>query len=106
MGRANSNIHQFTHYMTGKRENVAPHKEGVGQKSGPCTATFNDLLCFAPHKSKDLTLYSIFMLYFGSCCCFIGGGDQLILPTTPVSDVSESEMFLFQAVVIQMEHDT
>jgi hypothetical protein len=20
--------------------------EGVGQKSGPCTATFNDLLCF------------------------------------------------------------
>jgi hypothetical protein len=22
------------------------HVEGVGQKSGPCTATFNDLLCF------------------------------------------------------------
>jgi hypothetical protein len=23
-----------------------PFVEGVGQKSGPCTATFNDLLCF------------------------------------------------------------
>jgi hypothetical protein len=25
---------------------VCMYVEGVGQKSGPCTATFNDLLCF------------------------------------------------------------
>jgi hypothetical protein len=27
--------------------------EGVGKKSGPCTATFNDLLCF-PYKNGTL----------------------------------------------------
>jgi hypothetical protein len=27
--------------------------EGVGQKSGPCTATFNDLLCFIYDLSQN-----------------------------------------------------
>jgi hypothetical protein len=36
--------------------------EGVGQKSGPCTATFNDLLCFTQtHAQRDLiSLISVF----------------------------------------------
>jgi hypothetical protein len=53
---------------------------------------------------------------FSSCIsaavfCFVGGGDQQYLDylhdrPSPVSDVTDSEMFLFLPVVIQMGHDT
>jgi hypothetical protein len=35
--------------------------EGVGQKSGPCTATFNDLLCFRFTYTESLIPYGIKM---------------------------------------------
>jgi hypothetical protein len=34
------------------------HVEGVGQKSGPSTATFNDLLCFTSTDGRDRTVSS------------------------------------------------
>jgi hypothetical protein len=39
-------LHLFLRYLCNSCMYVCMYVEGVGQKSGPCTATINDLLCF------------------------------------------------------------
>jgi hypothetical protein len=39
------------------------YEEGVGQKSGPCTATFNDLLCLM-HRIALLVLDQPFINFY------------------------------------------
>jgi hypothetical protein len=41
--------------------------EGVGQKSGPCTATFNDLLCFRSPYSHRCKHFRSVISVFVSC---------------------------------------
>jgi hypothetical protein len=39
--------------------------EGMGQKSGPCTATFNDLLCFhLPVKTRTMIQNIIYLRHY------------------------------------------
>jgi hypothetical protein len=88
--RPNKCVHQFTGDTPGKRQNVVPH--------------FN----------KDLTPYSIFMLYFASVITLLLKEtnryyhqylDTFYDGPSPLTDVTESEMFLFLAIIIQMGHD-
>jgi hypothetical protein len=78
----NSNIHLFTDDMTGKRQNVAPH------------------------INKALTPFSVFTLlvektnqYYQQYLDFLDN------EPSPVPNVTESEMFLYLAIIIQVGHD-
>jgi hypothetical protein len=87
MGRTNNNIHPFAGDMIGKRQNVASH------------------------TNKDLAPHSIFMLYFAAVITLLVEGTNrhyrqylyfLHNGHSPVPNVTEPEMFLFPAIIIQM----
>jgi hypothetical protein len=88
--RPNTRVHQFTGDTPGKRQNVAPH------------------------INEDSTPYSVFMLYFASVITLLVEEtnryyhqylDSLDDGPSPQPDVTESEMFLFLVIVVQMRHD-
>jgi hypothetical protein len=88
--RPNTCVHQFTGDTPGRRQNMAPH------------------------INKDSIPYSIFMLYFASVIILMVEEtnryyhqylDSLDNGPSPQPDVTETEMFLFLALIIQMGHD-
>jgi hypothetical protein len=77
--KSNSNTHPFTGHMTGKRQNVAPH------------------------INRDVTQYSVFMLYFAAVNTLLVKETNSGPSTIP--DVTESETFPFLAIIILKELD-
>jgi hypothetical protein len=80
---ANLHTQQFTTVHT-------MYVEGVGQKSGPCTATFNDLLCFPQHILSLLSLLCLHhsLPYNG----FQRMGSQTTpMPPLPASNSNDSQ---------------
>jgi hypothetical protein len=86
----NRSVHQVTGDTPGKRQNVAPH------------------------KNKDSTPFSVFTLYFAHVITLLVEETNryyhqylstLDDGSSPQPDVTESEMFLFLAIIVQMGHD-
>jgi hypothetical protein len=86
----NTRIHQFTGDKTGKRQNVAPH------------------------INKDSTTDSVLMLYSAAVITLVVEEtnwyyrqylDTLDNGPLPAPDITQCEMFLFLAIIIQMGHD-
>jgi hypothetical protein len=68
----------------------------------------------APHINKNSTPCSVFILYFAYVITLLVEGtnryyqqylDVLDDGPSPLPDVTESEMFLFLAIIVQMRHD-
>jgi hypothetical protein len=83
-------IHQFTGDKTGMRQNAAPH------------------------INKDSTPDSVFMLYFAAVITLVVEEtnryyrqylETLYDGPSPAHDITECEMFLFLAIIVQMGHD-
>jgi hypothetical protein len=86
----NESVHQFTGDTSGKRQNVTTH------------------------INKDLTPYSIFMLYFASVITLLVEEtniyyhqylDTLDDGPSPLPDITVTEIFLFLVIIVQMGHD-
>jgi hypothetical protein len=88
-GATNTRIHQFTGDKAGKRQNMATH-------------------------IKDSTPDSVFMLYFATVITLVVEEtnryyrqylDTLDNGPSPAPDITECDMFLFLAIIVQMGHD-
>lgn len=99
---------------------LIPHgvKSGVNWQFRQTLTSFNLLVTgtrhnVVPHINKDLIPCNLFIFLFSSHYHLAGEGDQLLLPTILgllddkppyVLNVTESGMFLFLAIIIQIGH--
>jgi hypothetical protein len=64
----------------------------------------------APYMGKDSTPFSVFMLYSSEIIHLLVEGmnqyyHQYLERPSPIPDITDSEMFLFTGIIVQMGHD-